>query len=144
MICCLENAVLDTLRALDCTPIRSENHFLDRRQCTDCLPYAVIRAGMTAGLRTSSAVQKLRTVEIKAYFADKKRHDARELRDLIWDWLMFSGCASLGDCGCFCVQGAPTLNIQEAPGNMVVLTVSFRGLYKQPDESDSVSASESV
>jgi hypothetical protein len=139
MTCCLENAVLDALRALNCTPIKSENHFVDRRQCTDCLPYLVVRTGMTAGLRTSSAVQKLNTVEIKAYFADKKRHDARDLRDLIWDWLMFAGCASLGACGCFCVQGAPTLTIQESAGNTVVLTVSFRGLYKQTDESTSES-----
>jgi len=144
MACCLENAVLDALRALDCTPIKSGNHFVDERQCSDCLPYLVVKTGITAGLRTSSAVQRINTVEIKAYFANKKRYDARSLRDLIAAWLLDTGCTPLGLCGCFCVQGSPTIGIQGGPGNTVVLTVSFRGLYKQTDESDSVSASESV
>lgn len=140
MSCCLENAVLDALRGLNCTPIKAENHFVDERQCSDCLPYLVVKTGMTAGLRTSSAVQKVRTVELKAYFSQQKRFDARSLRDLISDWLMVAGCVDLGVCGCFCVQGAPTITIQPSQGNTIVLTVSFRGLYKQTDES----ASESV
>lgn len=139
MTCCLENAVLDTLRALNCTPIKSENHFLDERQCSDCLPYLVLKTGTTAGLRTTHTVQKVRTVEIRAYFANQKRHDGRTLRDLIEAWLFVGGCVSLGACGCFCVQGAPTIGIQGAPGNTVVLTVNFRGLYKQTDESTSES-----
>lgn len=139
MVCCLENAVLDALRALNCTPIKANNHFVDERQCSDCLPYLVLKTGITAGLRTSSTVQKVRTVEIKAYFSNQKRYDARSLRDLIASWLMVGGCVDLGSCGCFCVQGAPTIGIQGGPGNTVVLTVSFRGLYKQTDESTSES-----
>lgn len=140
MTCCLENAVLDTLRALNCTPIKADNHFVDERQCSDCMPYLVVKTGITAGLRTSSAVQKVHTIEIRAYFSNQKRYDARSLRDLISAWLFDGGCASLGVCGCFCLQGTPTIGIQGGPGNTVVLTVNFRGLYKQTDES----ASESV
>ena len=99
----------------------------------------MLKTGITAGLRTSSAVQQIRTVEIKAYFANQKKYDARSLRDLIAAWLMVGGCVSLRVCGCFCVQGSPTIGIQGGPGNTVVLTVSFRGLYKQTDESTSES-----
>jgi hypothetical protein len=142
MSCCLETAILDTLRALDCTPIASENHFLDRRQCTDCLPYLVLKVSTSSGLRTSSGVQKRRSIDIKAYFADKMGKISRDYRDLMEAWVFSSGCLDLGDCGCFCLQTDPTSAITTNNG-MIVYSLSFRGIYRM-SESASVSNSESV
>ena len=44
MSCCIERAVLDALRSLTCTPIKSENHFIDQRECENCVPYLVLKS----------------------------------------------------------------------------------------------------
>ena len=141
MSCCLETAILNTLRALDCTPIASENHFLDRRQCKDCLPYLVLKVSTTPGLRTSSGVQKTDSVDIKAYFADKHAKIAREYKTLVEAWVFSAGCVDLGVCGCFCLQTGPTSAITTTNNGMIVYSLSFRGIY---DRSESASVSESV
>jgi hypothetical protein len=138
MSCCVERAILDALRSLDCTPIKSENHFIDQRECKDCVPYLVLKASTTAGLRTSSATQKVWTIDIKAYFDSSKKNMARQFRDLIENWLYNGGCTDLGACGCFCVTGSPASSIRVA-GSEVVCSLLFRGSYHQVAESVSAS-----
>lgn len=143
MSCCIENAILDALRLLTCTPIRTENHFADRRKCTDCIPYLVLKASETAGLRTSSGTQSIWTIDIKAYFDDSKSQMARDYRDLVRTWLYGGGrCTDLGLCGCFCIQGAPSSSIRTVDKE-IVYSLVFRGSY-QMAESGSASLSASV
>lgn len=137
-LCCLETAILDTLRGLDCTKIKAENHFIDVRECTDCIPYLVLKTGTVSGLVTSSARQKLSNVEIKAYFSDQKRGDAREYKGLVEDWLFAGGCLDLGECGCLCVRGAINTNLRVGTAGTVVYSVAFSGVYSA---SEIVSAS---
>jgi len=143
MSCCIEDAILDTLRALDCTPIRSENHFVGERSCTDCMPYLVMKADAQFGLRTSSGSQKVHSVDIKAYFAGDKKKQAADYRTLVEAWVFAQGCVDLGICGCFCIQGNVVSSIRPSTGSTIVYSLSFRGFYKQADSS-SDSASESV
>lgn len=141
MPCCLETAILDKLRSLDCTPILRENHFIDRRTCTDCVPYLVLKTSRTAGLRTSSGVQKLTSVEVKAYFSDKMHKIAREYMDLVEAWVFTRACLDLGECGCFCLRTDPASAITGPNGGMIVYSLSFRGVY---NAAESASDSESV
>lgn len=141
MSCCIERAIIESLRSLTCTPIKSENHFIDQRECENCVPYLVLKASTTAGLRTSSAVQKLWNIEIKAYFADSKKQMARDYRDLVETWLYAATCVDLGECGCICVQGSPASSIRNTAGNEIVYSLTFRGSYSQADVA---SASASV
>lgn len=139
MSCCIETAILDALRSLTCTPIKTENHFIDQRKCENCVPYVVLKASETAGLRTSSGIQIIWSIDIKAYFDSSKPQMARDYRDLVRTWLYGSRCADLGICGCFCIQGTPTLSIKAADKE-VVFSLLFRGSYNSV-ASDSVSAS---
>jgi hypothetical protein len=142
MSCCLETAILNTLRALDCTPIAADNHFVDRRQCKDCLPYLVLKTTTGQGLRTSSGTQKLDSVDIKAYFSDKMRKESRDYKSLVEAWAFAPGCLDLGECGCFCLQTGPVSAITTTnDGKMIVYSLTFRGNFK---ESQSASDSESV
>jgi hypothetical protein len=138
MSCCIERAILDALRSLTCTPIKSENHFIDQRECENCVPYLVLKASSQAGLRTSSFTQKIWTIDIKAYFADSKKQMVRDFRDLVEDWL-YAG-ADLGVCGSFCVTGSPASSIRPVSGSEIVYSLVFRGSYSQVD-SESLSAS---
>jgi hypothetical protein len=115
-------------------------HFIDQRECSDCIPYLVLKVGSQTGLRTSSGVQKIWVIEIKAYFSDSKRQMVRDFRDLIETWL-YRG-ADLGVCGAICVTGNATSSIRNAPGSEVVYSLVFRGSYSQSEVSlDSMSAS---
>lgn len=143
MSCCIESAVVEYLKALDCTPIRPENHFVDQRECEDCLPYLVLKASATAGLKTSSVVQKIWTIDIKAYFSDTKKNAIREYRDLVEERLYEPGCLELVDCGCFCVQGTPNSSIRTVAGGQICYGLTFRGLYNRIELIDSVSISDS-
>jgi hypothetical protein len=140
MSCCLESAIINALRALECTPIKSENHFILERKCSDCLPYVVINTVTTAGLRTSSAVQKNSSVTINAYFSTDKEQQAFAYRDLAEAWLNASGCLDLGDCGCFCVQGAFNSRVNPAQGGTIRYGLTFSGSY-HPSEAGSLSGS---
>ena len=143
MSCCIEDAVLSTLRGLNCTTIRSESHFLNEKRCADCLPYVVVKVDTQSGLRTSSAVKKQHTVDIKAYFSDTMQKKAQEYRSLVEAWLFAAGCVDLGNCGCFCQRGNAVSSIRGGTGGVIVYSLVFRGTYKQ-SESSSDSASESV
>ena len=141
MSCCMETAILDALRGLDCTPIESQNHFVDRRTCTDCLPYLVLKTSRTSGLRTSSGLQKLIAVEVKAYFSDKSFKMARDYMDMVETWLFNRGCVDLGECGCFCLRSDLSSAITGSTGGTVVYSLTFRGVY---NAAESASDSESV
>ena len=130
MSCCIEAAILDALRALPGTPIRPDNHFIDLRECTDCIPYLVLKASETAGVRTSSFVQVIWTIEINAYFDGTKRNMAREYREIIRTWMYGSSCVDLGECGCFCIQGSPSISIRNADKE-IALVASMTGSYQQ-------------
>lgn len=131
MSCCIESAVIEYLRDLDCTPIRPENHFIDQRECEDCLPYLVLKASSAIGLRTSDATQKIWTIDIKAYFAETKKNAIRDYRDLVETKLYEPGCMELGACGCFCVQGPVNSSIRTVAGSQICYGLTFRGLYLQ-------------
>lgn len=139
MNCCLEAAILDKIRALDCNPIMSENHFLDERKCTDCMPYMVLKVKTTGGLRTSSDIQKLSIIEIAAYFKDSSRSQAAAFRDMLDNMLYVRGCIDLGICGCLCQQGVPSSQMIPGAG-LIRYGVTFRGFYR-PAETGSLSAS---
>lgn len=143
MPCCLETAILDTLRELPGTKIIPANHFEGNRGCKDCSPYLVLTVQTTPGLRTSSAVQKLHSIEISAYFNSDKRSMAKDYRDILESWSFGRGCIDLGVCGCFCLRNEPISAITNAAGGMVVCRLTFRGVYNRA-ESESDSASESV
>lgn len=139
MSCCLENAVLDALRELYCTPIRPENHFLNRRKCTDCTPYAVVKIKTVSGLRTSSKVQKISTIDLSAFFMEDREQDAIEYKNLV-EWLFFtSDCVPLVLCGCFCIQGRMSSSIVPAQQGLVRYSFTCQGFYDR-----SGSGSESV
>lgn len=140
MACCLETAILNALRGLDCTPIRSENHFLLERKCTDCIPYVVVRVSDTAGLRTSSAVQRVSSIEINAYFSANAEQTAFAYRKIVDDWIDTPGCVDLGDCGCFCVQGSGASRVAMSQGDLIRYSRTISGFY-QPSEAGSLSAS---
>lgn len=146
MNCCLETAMLNALRDLGGTPIRSDNHFDQIRKCKDCLPYLVLKVTSSAGLRTSSGLQKIHTIDISAYFSGDNEQAPREYRDLVEDWLNTDGCVELGDCGCICVQGDQSSRITAVTeSNLIRFQLTFRGVYQQAEfASASASASASV
>lgn len=139
MSCCIEQAVLDALKALTCTPIKAENHFVNKRECKDCLPYLVLKANSTGGLRTSDVVQKIWTVSIDAYFSELKKNAVMDYRDQVETLLYEPGCIPLGACGCFCVTGSPSSSITNVAGGIIKYAVTFRGEYhRAASDSESV------
>ena len=140
-LCCLETAILDALRGLTCTPIRSENHFVNIRKCTDCMPYLVVKTSSSGGLRTSEGYQKTDTVEIAAYFKSSNETAVTEYRDLVDAWMNAAGCLDLGVCGCFCVRGNHSSKVAPASGDAIRYSLSFSGTYAAVDVA---SASASV
>ena len=134
MLCCLESAVLDALRALTATPIKSSNHFDGQRKGDLCLPYLVLKTGSSGGLRTSSGNFSSHSVEFNAYFSDQAEGTAKSYKTLVEAWLFAKGCLDLGVCGCFCMQGVPVSSIRPAVAGTVVYSVTFRGFYKPSEE----------
>ena len=134
--CCIEDAMLRALRTLECTPIRPENHFLTVKTTGDCLPYLVLNVRTQAGLRTSSAVQKLHSVQVLAYFAENMRSQLRQFQETVEQWLYQPGCLSLGDCGCFCVQSRGQADVTFTDQRLR-FGVTFVGRYMPEDISGS-------
>jgi len=130
MSCCIERAILDALRSLPCTPIKAEMHFIDQRECSDCIPYLVLKAGNTTGLRTSDGIQDIWSIDIKAYFADSKKQMAREFRDSVKTMLGSKPCVELGECGCLCITGFITATIKHV-NSEIVYSCTFRGSYNR-------------
>lgn len=142
MTCCLEQALLDTIGAMDCIPISRENLFEGYRRCKECVPYMVLKVRGGAGLRTSSGLQKVQQVDISAYFSDSAEAKAKVFREILEDWVYASGCLDLGVCGCFCQQGAPISVINPPANGVIRYSLSFRGFFKASESgSDSLSAS---
>jgi len=129
MTCCLEIALVNALRDLPCSPIRSDNHFVLERKCTDCIPYVVVKATSTQGLRTSDGVSENNSVEINAYFSADNETQAFDYQSIVKTWLNAAGCLDLGICGCFCIQTLPTSRISPSAGGMIRYSVSFSGRY---------------
>ena len=102
--CCVEEGVLQALRALECTPIPAQQHFVGVRRGEECLPYLVLTTSEQPGLRTSSGLQMDTAARISAYFSADKTQDVASFRRLLSQWISSSGCLQLGSCGCFCVR----------------------------------------
>jgi len=134
MSCCLESAVLEALRGLTGTPIKPVNHFDGSRKGEDCLPYLVLKVGMSGGMRTSSGFTPFHNIEFNAYFSDQAEGKAKSYQTLVEAWLFARGCLDLGVCGCFCIQGIPVSAIRPAVAGTVVYSVSFKGFYKPSEE----------
>lgn len=141
MSCCLEDAILDRLRSLTCTPIPAANHFLNLRKCTDCVPYLVLKVRRSSGLRTSEGVQVIHDVELNAYFKQDKESDAGSYRDLVEEAFLEQGCVQLGDCGCICRRGVFRSRIEASTGGLLRYSLTFSGSYSQ---SEVASVSESA
>ena len=131
---------MNALRDLPCSPIRSDNHFVLERKCTDCIPYVVVKSSSSAGIRTSSGVNETSLVEINAYFSADKETQAFEYQSIVKTWLNAAGCLDLGDCGCFCIQGSTTSRVNSPAGGLIRYSVTFSGRY-QPSAAGSLSAS---
>jgi hypothetical protein len=140
MSCCLENAVLDALRALDCSSIRPENHFLNVRQCTDCVPYLVLSVTRQQGLRTSEGVQFRDAIAISAYFKGAHGAKIREYRDLVEEWMSSSDCIELGDCGCLCVVNVARSVISVTSNGLLRYQAQFTGRYNAVSSANSESS----
>lgn len=102
--CCVEAGMLQALRALECTPIPQDQHFVGVRRGEECLPYVVVKSVKSPGLRTSDGVEMLDQLTVSAYFSQDKQVDATVFRDLLLRWAYSKNCLSLGDCGCICVR----------------------------------------
>lgn len=131
MSCCIEEAIVAALRALTCTPIRSENHFTNIRQCEECVPYVVVTAGLTEGLVTSSGRNPGHSVTITSYFAGPSDSMAMNYKDQIETWLSASGCLDLLDCGCFCVERVTRSQITVAQNGLYRYQAFFSGRYRR-------------
>lgn len=141
MSCCVEQAILAALRDIAGTPVASENHFLIEKKTGDCYPYLVVKVETASGLRTSSAVQKIHSVEVSSYFRDAAEQQALDFKQLIEDWVMVSGCLELGACGCFCIQGPIRSQLRRVAGGVLRHSLTFRGEYSM-SEAGSSSASQ--
>ena len=138
--CCIEDAFIGVLRDFECTPIKSENHFVNVRRCKDCYPYVVVSSSLADGLVTSGGRQKVHTVTISAYFADSMQSIGMRYRDTVNDWLSSAKCLDLGECGCFCLQRTSRSLLSSVTNDVHRFQVSFSGIYKR-SEIGSVSAS---
>lgn len=141
MSCCLEQALLAALRDIDGTPVASENHFINDRKTGDCYPYLVVKTSTSSGLRTTSGVQKISSVEILTYFRDSAEVQALEYKGLLEEWVMVPGCLELGACGCLCFQGTIGSQLRRVAGGVLRHSLTFRGDYRM-SEAGSSSASQ--
>lgn len=134
--CCVEEGMLQALRALECTPIPAQQHFVGVRRGEECLPYLVIKTREQAGLRTSSFLEMVTAVEISAYFSTDSSADSASFRRLLSQWLFGSNCLSLGNCGCFCVRsiGSVTTDYRE---RAIQVSVTISGRITTNGESSS-------
>ncbi len=130
--------MLAALRGIEETPIPERNHFIDRRKCTDCIPYLVAKFVTISGLKTSDGTQKRNSVSISVYFKNENQQELIAYRTLIEQLFFGAGCIELGDCGCFCIQGTMRATTDQVSGNLSRLLFSFEGVYKQLAESESL------
>lgn len=126
--CCIEDAFVAGLRALDCTPIPGDNHYSFLRRKDDCFPYAVVTTSIVTGLRTSDGTEKIQQVKLSGYFSVDKISDCNKFRALVEDWVFGKTCIALGDCGCFCVRSVVPGQMLIA-NNAVQFSVTLTGKY---------------
>jgi len=126
--CCVEDAFLSGLKALDCTPIPADNHYSFVRRKDDCLPYAVVTASIAAGLRTSDGTEKLSSIKLAGYFSVDRISDCNKFKGLVENWVFGKNCIELSNCGCFCVRsiGASQMLIVN---DAVQFSVTLTGKY---------------
>jgi len=127
-LCCLEDALLDGIRAITCNPIRPERHFANKAQGRDCVPYLVLKASQLLRLRTSDGATYDSVVDISAYFAEIGEISVPAFRDSMEAWAGHN-CLDLGECGSFCVAGISRSTISDPGGGLVRYNLNFRGMY---------------
>jgi hypothetical protein len=126
--CCVEEGMLQALRALECTPIPAQQHFIGVRRGEECLPYLVLRRSIQQGLRTSHAVEQFDQISVSAYFSVDKASQAVSFRNLLQQWAYSSGCLNLGNCGCFCVRSIQPSQVSYGESSISV-TISMIGRF---------------
>ena len=134
--CCVEDAILQALRGLQCTPVRPENHFLTFKTTENCLPYVLLNVRVQAGLRTTDTIVKNYSVQVLAFFGEQMRAELRQFQDAFVQWLYLPGCLPLGECGCFCVQSRGQADVTYTDGRLR-FGVTFVGRYIPEDISGS-------
>lgn len=125
--CCLEEALLDSIRAVECNPIPSDRHFSNKAQGTDCVPYLVLKSIQSLRLRTSDGATYDSAVDITAYFQGPGDADAMKFRDRMEAWAG-QNCIDLSECGCFCVSTITRSTISDPGGGLVRYNLAFRGM----------------
>ena len=126
--CCPEDALLDSIRLIECNPILPERHFANKAQGIDCVPYLVLKSSQTLRLRTSDGATYDSNVEISAYFREPGDAEAVEFRNRMETWAG-QNCIDLGECGSFCVSTITRSTISDPGGGLVRYNLAFRGLF---------------
>ena len=132
--CCLNEGLLKSLRSLECTPVKADQHFLNMRRGEECWPYVVVQSQQTSGLRTSDAVEIIDNVRLVGYFSLDKPEQANQWSDLLRVWLFRPDCIILENCGCFCLRSAVNIQMTASERGYQV-TATFRGQYSPSEMS---------
>mgnify|MGYP006286887143 CR=1 FL=1 len=134
MTCCVEDAWIAALRALDCTPVKSEGHFVLQRSGSEIVPYVVVSSTIASGLRTTDTVQRFQTVSLRGYFSVDRMQDARAWQTLVEELLTCKRCVPLGDCGCFCVRSVGQ-SAMTPVGTLLSVFVTVTGTFSPAEET---------
>lgn len=134
--CCVDDAWIEAIRGLDCTPVAAADHFVLVRPDNSKVPYVVISTATSAGLRTSDFVERISTTRIAGYFDKDKIASARQWSELLTAFLASSGCLSLGNCGCFCVRSQSQISMVIAT-ELILVSVSVTGKFTPASGSGS-------
>jgi hypothetical protein len=134
MTCCVEDAWIAALRALDCTPVKSEGHFVLQRSGSEIVPYVVVSSAISSGLRTTDTVQRIQSVSLRGYFSVDRIQDAREWQGLVEALLTCKRCVPLGDCGCFCVRSVGPSQMTPV-GTLLSVFVTVTGSFMPAEET---------
>jgi hypothetical protein len=100
MSCCIESAIVETLKTLEDSPVHPDNHFVLTANCSDCRPYVVVKSVNNVDFRTSCGTRMISTVTITGHFATAS--SANEFKTLCEEWITASPCVDVGECGCLC------------------------------------------
>ena len=134
MTCCVEDAWIAALRALDCTPVKSEGHFVLQRSGSEIVPYVVVSSTIASGLRTTDTVQRVQSVSLRGYFSVDRMQDARACQTLVEELLTCKRCVPLGDCGCFCVRSVGQSTMTPV-GTLLSVFVTVTGTFSPAEET---------
>ena len=134
MTCCVEDAWIAALRALDCTPVKPEGHFVLQRSGSEIVPYVVVSSTIASGLRTTDTVQRVQSVSLRGYFSVDRMQDARAWQTLVEQLLTCKRCVPLGDCGCFCVRSVGQ-SAMTPVGTLLSVFVTVTGTFSPAEET---------